>query len=72
MQTLYYKTHLYDGSLPWLPQNAKPVAHAYMLLFHMGTKSRGTRREEKQTKKKGRSEAEMEGMVLIQLLLVSS
>lgn len=68
MQILY-KTYLYDGFLPWLPQNAKPVAHAYVLLFHMRTKSRGTRREEK---KKSRSEAEMEGTVLIQLLLVSS
>ena len=68
MQILY-KTHLYDGFLPWLPQNAKPVAHAYVLLFHMGTKSKGTRRE---GKKKSRSDAEMEGMELIQLLLVSS
>lgn len=68
MQILY-KTHLYDGFLPWLPQNAKPVAHAYVLLFHMGTKSQGTRRE---GKKKSRSDAEMEGMELIQLLLVSS
>ena len=68
MQILY-KTHLYDGFLPWLPQNAKHVAHAYVLLFHMGTKSKGTRRE---GKKKSRSDAEMEGMELIQLLLVSS
>ena len=51
MQILY-KTYLYDGVLPWLPQNAKPVAHAYVLLFHMRTKSRGTRREEKKKKQK--------------------